>query len=126
MRPLYPTEDSGSTLSSCCANRALLQIYQSYLDKATPYTTYRWIGTAVLLSLFFVRILLAQGWYIGKRLHQQADLKSRDHSKNSKPSTDIVSISVLFARNLPPQSLPRIPPAQIRPFPYSRRRHRRR
>ena len=41
------------------------QLYQSYLDKATPYTTYRWIGTAALLSLFFVRILLAQGWYIG-------------------------------------------------------------
>lgn len=46
----------------------LLQIYQSYLDKATPYTTYRWIGTAVLLTLFFIRILLAQGWYIGPSL----------------------------------------------------------
>ncbi|KAK4697783.1 hypothetical protein P7C71_g350, partial [Lecanoromycetidae sp. Uapishka_2] len=40
------------------------RIYQSYLDKATPYTTYRWIGTAVLLALFFIRILVAQGWYI--------------------------------------------------------------
>ncbi|KAL8849682.1 MAG: hypothetical protein Q9221_005372 [Calogaya cf. arnoldii] len=40
------------------------RIYQSYLDKSTPYTTYRWIGTAVLLALFFVRIVVAQGWYI--------------------------------------------------------------
>ena len=44
----------------------LYQMYQSYLDKCTPYTAYRWIGTGILLSLFFVRILLAQGWYIGK------------------------------------------------------------
>ena len=42
------------------------QIYQSYLDKCTPYTAYRWIGTGVLLALFFIRILMAQGWYIGK------------------------------------------------------------
>lgn len=42
------------------------QIYQSYLDRSTPYTTYRWIGTGVLLFLFMLRILLAQGWYIGR------------------------------------------------------------
>ncbi|KAL8929426.1 MAG: hypothetical protein Q9172_000477 [Xanthocarpia lactea] len=40
------------------------RLYQSYLDKSTPYTTYRWIGTAVLLALFFLRIVVAQGWYI--------------------------------------------------------------
>ncbi|KAI4273371.1 MAG: hypothetical protein L6R38_006361 [Xanthoria sp. 2 TBL-2021] len=40
------------------------RLYQSYLDKSTPYTTYRWISTAVLLALFFVRIVVAQGWYI--------------------------------------------------------------
>ncbi|KAI4174102.1 MAG: hypothetical protein Q9188_002572 [Gyalolechia gomerana] len=40
------------------------RIYQSYLDKSTPYTAYRWIGTGVLLLLFFLRIVLAQGWYI--------------------------------------------------------------
>ncbi|PGH16631.1 protein RER1 [Polytolypa hystricis UAMH7299] len=38
--------------------------YQSYLDKATPYTAYRWVGTGVLLILFFLRIIFAQGWYI--------------------------------------------------------------
>lgn len=26
---------------------------------------YRWIGTGVFLMLFFLRILLSQGWYIG-------------------------------------------------------------
>jgi len=40
------------------------RIYQSYLDKSTPYLTYRWIGTGVLFFFFFLRILLAQGWYI--------------------------------------------------------------
>ncbi|WPH02179.1 Hypothetical protein R9X50_00503400 [Acrodontium crateriforme] len=40
------------------------QLYQSYLDKATPYTAYRWAGTGVLFVLFGLRIVLAQGWYI--------------------------------------------------------------
>lgn len=38
--------------------------YQAHLDKATPFVSYRWIGTGVLLLLFFARILWAQGWYI--------------------------------------------------------------
>jgi len=40
------------------------RIYQAYLDKSTPHVTYRWIGTGVLIFFFFLRILLAQGWYI--------------------------------------------------------------
>ncbi|KAL8953938.1 MAG: hypothetical protein Q9222_000225 [Ikaeria aurantiellina] len=40
------------------------RLYQSYLDKSTPYTAYRWIGTGVLLAFFFLRIVVAQGWYI--------------------------------------------------------------
>ena len=47
---------------------AHLQQYQAWLDKSTPYTTYRWIGSGVLLLLFFLRIVLAEGWYIGMRL----------------------------------------------------------
>ncbi|KAI1505533.1 RER1 protein [Biscogniauxia marginata] len=38
--------------------------YQALLDQATPHVLYRWVGTAVGLSLFFLRVLLAQGWYI--------------------------------------------------------------
>ncbi|KAL2068206.1 hypothetical protein VTL71DRAFT_16304 [Oculimacula yallundae] len=38
--------------------------YQAWLDKSTPYTPYRWLGTAGILSFFFLRIFLAQGWYI--------------------------------------------------------------
>ncbi|KAI5928547.1 RER1 protein [Camillea tinctor] len=38
--------------------------YQALLDQATPYVLYRWVGTAVGLSFFFLRVLLAQGWYI--------------------------------------------------------------
>ncbi|KAJ9621271.1 hypothetical protein H2203_007323 [Taxawa tesnikishii (nom. ined.)] len=40
------------------------RIYQAYLDKSTPYTTYRWAGTALVFLLFALRIFLAQGWYI--------------------------------------------------------------
>lgn len=47
-----------------CANESLQQ-YQAYLDACTPYTTYRWVGSGVLLFIFFLRIVLAQGWYIG-------------------------------------------------------------
>ncbi|EXJ92206.1 hypothetical protein A1O3_00756 [Capronia epimyces CBS 606.96] len=42
----------------------LMRQYQTYLDKSTPYTTYRWTATGVVLVLFFLRIVFAQGWYI--------------------------------------------------------------
>ncbi|KAL7963513.1 retrieval of early ER protein Rer1 [Trichoderma compactum] len=38
--------------------------YQAILDQSTPYVVYRWIGTGVALLLFFLRIFVAQGWYI--------------------------------------------------------------
>jgi hypothetical protein len=44
---------------------ALVQMYQNYLDKSTPYTTYRWIATATVFIAFGLRIVFAQGWYIG-------------------------------------------------------------
>ncbi|KAF1986960.1 rer1 protein-like protein [Aulographum hederae CBS 113979] len=40
------------------------RIFQAYLDKSTPFVTYRWAGTATVFVLFALRILLAQGWYI--------------------------------------------------------------
>jgi len=42
----------------------LMRQYQTYLDKSTPYVSYRWISTSALLLLFFLRIVIAQGWYI--------------------------------------------------------------
>ncbi|KAI0834919.1 retrieval of early ER protein Rer1 [Hypoxylon sp. FL0890] len=38
--------------------------YQALLDQSTPFVLYRWVGTGVFLGVFFLRILLAQGWYI--------------------------------------------------------------
>ncbi|KZT05370.1 retrieval of early ER protein Rer1 [Laetiporus sulphureus 93-53] len=38
--------------------------YQQWLDRVTPFVLYRWLGTAGLLSLFMLRIMIAQGWYI--------------------------------------------------------------
>ncbi|KAL1953195.1 hypothetical protein VTO42DRAFT_3401 [Malbranchea cinnamomea] len=42
----------------------LARRYQAILDALTPYTAYRWLGTGALLVIFFLRIVLAQGWYI--------------------------------------------------------------
>jgi len=44
--------------------RRLGQTYQLMLDRSTPYTLGRWVGTVLLLCAFMARILLAQGWYI--------------------------------------------------------------
>jgi len=38
--------------------------YQAWLDQSTPFVLYRWLGTAGFLLIFFLRVLLAQGWYI--------------------------------------------------------------
>ncbi|KAJ9154942.1 Protein RER1 [Pleurostoma richardsiae] len=38
--------------------------YQSLLDQSTPYVLYRWVGTAVALVIFFLRVLIKEGWYI--------------------------------------------------------------
>ncbi|KAI0023206.1 retrieval of early ER protein Rer1 [Xylariomycetidae sp. FL0641] len=38
--------------------------YQALLDRSTPYVLYRWVGTGVALCMFFLRVFVAQGWYI--------------------------------------------------------------
>ncbi|KAF9161052.1 retention in endoplasmic reticulum protein 1 [Actinomortierella ambigua] len=43
---------------------AIERRYQAILDKVTPHTTERWIFTGVLLVIYFIRVLVAQGWYI--------------------------------------------------------------
>ncbi|KAI9166758.1 Protein RER1 [Paramyrothecium foliicola] len=40
------------------------QKYQAILDRSTPFVLYRWLGTGLCLISFFIRILVAQGWYI--------------------------------------------------------------
>jgi len=40
------------------------QKYQALLDQSTPFVLYRWIGTGTCLFLFFLRVFIAQGWYI--------------------------------------------------------------
>ncbi|KAI8146201.1 Golgi membrane protein [Fennellomyces sp. T-0311] len=51
--------------SNFLAQKAMLERrWQRILDDTTPHVQYRWIGTAVLLVLFILRILYAQGWYI--------------------------------------------------------------
>lgn len=78
-------------------------MYQNYLDKSTPYTTYRWIATATVFILFGLRIVFAQGWYIGtsraKRTrqracaHQPKDLKEQPKT-NHNPTTVAYSLGI--------------------------------
>ncbi|KAL8143674.1 hypothetical protein V2J09_016706 [Rumex salicifolius] len=40
------------------------RIYQFYLDKSTPHSVPRWIGTLVLAFLLAIRIYYVHGFYI--------------------------------------------------------------
>lgn len=40
------------------------QIYQSWLDKSTPYTAVRWVVTLGLSFIYMIRVYLLPGWYI--------------------------------------------------------------
>lgn len=40
------------------------RVFQYYLDKSTPHSTYRWIGTLVLLLIYALRVYYVQGFYI--------------------------------------------------------------
>ncbi|GMH23568.1 hypothetical protein Nepgr_025411 [Nepenthes gracilis] len=40
------------------------RIYQYYLDKTTPHSIFRWIGTLVLAAIYGLRVFYVQGFYI--------------------------------------------------------------
>ncbi|KAK7310630.1 hypothetical protein RJT34_08245 [Clitoria ternatea] len=40
------------------------RLFQHYLDKSTPHTTYRWFGTLVIASIYVLRVFYIQGFYI--------------------------------------------------------------
>lgn len=39
----------------------IMRQYQILLDRITPFMLQRWLGTAALVGVFFLRIVLAQG-----------------------------------------------------------------
>lgn len=39
-------------------------LFQYYLDKSTPHSVHRWVGTAVLASIYALRVYYVQGFYI--------------------------------------------------------------
>ena len=59
--------DSGSGVESSPVQNISAQYakihraYQQVLDRWTPFMLYRWLATAGLLSVFMLRIVLAQG-----------------------------------------------------------------
>ncbi|KAJ9189712.1 hypothetical protein P3X46_000970 [Hevea brasiliensis] len=40
------------------------RMYQYYLDKTTPHTIYRWIGSLVVAAIYCLRVYYVQGFYI--------------------------------------------------------------
>ncbi|CAL9702772.1 unnamed protein product [Knipowitschia caucasica] len=40
------------------------QVYQSWLDKSTPFYAVRWAATLLLTALYMIRVYILQGWYI--------------------------------------------------------------
>ncbi|XP_014502130.1 protein RER1B [Vigna radiata var. radiata] len=40
------------------------KLFQYYLDKSTPHSAYRWIGTLVMASIYVLRIVYVQGFYV--------------------------------------------------------------
>ncbi|XP_062000605.1 protein RER1A-like [Rosa rugosa] len=38
--------------------------FQYYLDRSTPHTLYRWIGTLVVAMIYILRVYYVQGFYV--------------------------------------------------------------
>jgi hypothetical protein len=53
--------DSAPLQNASAAMSRLQRQYQQILDRLTPHVIYRWLGTAGLVCVFLLRVLLAQG-----------------------------------------------------------------
>lgn len=42
----------------------LLVTYHKFVDESVPHTKGRWVSFGILISIFLLRIIFAQGWYI--------------------------------------------------------------
>lgn len=59
-----PEPDTTAFDAMSAQTNRVMRKYQAYLDASTPYVPHRWAFTTLLLILFFLRIIFAQGWYI--------------------------------------------------------------
>uniref|UniRef100_A0A8C4GJY3 Protein RER1 n=1 Tax=Dicentrarchus labrax TaxID=13489 RepID=A0A8C4GJY3_DICLA len=51
-------------LLSQCSYLKFLKVYQSWLDKSTPFYAVRWTATLLLTAIYMIRVYILQGWYI--------------------------------------------------------------
>ncbi|XP_073045673.1 protein RER1A-like [Primulina eburnea] len=58
--------DGPSTAAAALNQRRLelSKLFQYFLDKSTPHTSYRWMGTFVLVLIYALRVYYVQGFYI--------------------------------------------------------------
>ncbi|KAF1796959.1 retrieval of early ER protein Rer1 [Mucor lusitanicus] len=57
-------ERKSSIVANLIAIARVTHRWQAFVNRSTPYTTYRWISFGVIFGLFLLRIIIAQGWYI--------------------------------------------------------------
>ncbi|XP_047329751.1 protein RER1B-like isoform X2 [Impatiens glandulifera] len=53
-----------ATVSMNKWKRDVSMVFQFYLDKTTPHSVYRWIGTFVLGIIYALRVFYLQGFYV--------------------------------------------------------------
>ncbi|WZZ18553.1 hypothetical protein YC2023_111642 [Brassica napus] len=58
--------DGGGDVATPVQKRAheAWRLYKYYLDKTTPHSTYRWIGTLVVFLIYCLRVFSIHGFYI--------------------------------------------------------------
>ena len=57
-------EDTASSAPTVGFAESFARKYQYIMDKSSPHVLYRWIIFGILLSLYFVRVYFANGWFI--------------------------------------------------------------
>lgn len=62
MDPLGGNDRAGSAMASSFSRLGMY--HQHILDRVTPFVALRWIFNFLVLVIFFVRILIVQGYYI--------------------------------------------------------------
>ncbi|XP_055015047.1 protein RER1-like [Boleophthalmus pectinirostris] len=56
--------DPSDAIKRCAHLLVFKQIYQSWLDKSTPFYAVRWAATLLLTAIYMIRVYILQGWYI--------------------------------------------------------------
>lgn len=57
-------EDAAASSPVAQWGHEVWRMFQYYLDKTTPHTVYRWIGSAAVVAIYCLRVFYVEGFYI--------------------------------------------------------------